>query len=132
MEMRLSPVPDVDDVMGEAPWHDKNRIDANVVAFAGVARGQQLGGNGDAAKAIFIERPRRCFRGGALLDLDKGEGAAAPGNQIHLAARHACTAGEDAPALEPQPPGGNRLRPAAARFRLAAVQSSPPNSSARA
>jgi len=54
MEMRLSPVPDVGDMMGEAPGHDKNRIDANVVAFPGMACRQPLGGNGDAAKAILV------------------------------------------------------------------------------
>lgn len=130
--MRLSPVPDVDEVAGQAAGNEEQRVDAYIVAVLGKARRQPLGGNCDAAQAIFVECPGCRILGGALLDLDEGECAAAPGDEVDFAARNAGTAGEDSPAVQAQPPGGERLRPAPARFGDLPVQSLAPSSSARA
>ena len=130
--MRLSPVPDVRQVPWQAPRDDEQGIDADVVALAGVARRQALSGHCDAAKAVFVQRPSGGFRRTPLLDLDEGDDAPASGHQIDFAAGNAGAAGKNAPALQPQPPGGDCFRPAPARLRQLPVQSPPPSSKARA
>ena len=89
-----------------------------VVAVSRVARHQRLGGGGDAAQAVIVERQAAPRLAGAGLDLDEGEDAAAAGDEVDLADRRAGADGEDAPALEPQPPGGEPLRPPPAALGL--------------
>ena len=96
------------------PGDDEDGVDADVVAGAGVARGELLCGECDAAQAILVERHGRRVARGALLDLDEGYQPAAPGDQIDLAAAHFHSPGEDPPAVEAEPPGGDGLGAAAA------------------
>ena len=56
----------------------------------------------------------------AVLDLDKGDDAPAPRHQIDLAKGGAHAMGQDAPALEPQPPGRERLGAPSRRLGLLA------------
>ena len=79
---------------------------------------QRLGRGGDAAQPVIVERQGGAVLAGARLDLDEGEDAAAPGDQVDLADRRAGAHGEDPPALQPQPPGGEPLGPAAAALGL--------------
>ncbi len=132
MKLSLSPVPDVDESTWQFAWHEEQCVDPDYIAVSGEARCKPLGGDRDTAEAILVESPGGRILGAALLYLDEGEGFAAPDDQIDLAARNTGAHGEDSPALQPQPPGGERLRPPPARFGLLAVQSLPPSSSARA
>ena len=116
----------------QAPRNEENRVDADRVAGPGKARREALGGGRHPAQAIFVERHRRCVLGGALLDLDEGERTPAPRDQINLAAGNPRAPGEDAPAVESEPPGGDGFGAAAARFGGRAFQSPPPSVSARA
>jgi hypothetical protein len=116
----------------QAARDDEQRIDSDVVAIADVARRKAFGGDRDPAQAILVKCPRCRVLSAALLNLDEGQRPAAAGNQIDLAARNPGAAGENSPALETQPPGGERFRPPTTRFGLAAVQLLPASSSARA
>lgn len=125
-------MPDIDEATGQAAWDDEQGVNANVVAVACVTRRKPLRGDRDPAQTIFVECPGSRFLAAALLHLDKGEDAAAPGNEVDLAAWNARPPREDSPALETQPPGREGFRPPTARFGLAAVQLPPASSSARA
>jgi hypothetical protein len=125
MEMALSPLPDVGEVVRQLSRDDEQRVDADVVAIARVARRKFLRGNSDASKAIFVERPCGCFSRPALLDLDEGNDAAATRDQVDFAARDTGTASENSPAFEPKPPSGDCLGPAASGFGLLSVQIRP-------
>ena len=118
------------------PWQltrdEEDRVDALDVAGAGIAWGKALGGVGNAAQAIVVERHRGGFDGRALLDLDKGERLATPGNQVDFTPGDARALGEDPPAVEPQPPGGEIFGAAAARFGGGAAQRGSAKASARA
>lgn len=128
----MSPLPDVGEVEGEAAGDDEDGVDADVVAGAGEARGELLGGDGDSAQAVAIERDPRGVDGGTLLDLDERDQFAAPSDEIDLTAAHFHPPGEDSPAVETEPPGGDGLGAAAALFGEAAVQSLAPSARARA
>ena len=119
-------------MLRQASRDDEDRIDANVVARPGVTRLELARGDRDAAQAMLIERKRRSVGGGALFDLDEGQHLAAPRDQINLAAAHFDPLGENSPAVEPQPPGGNRLGAATALLGVTAVQPDAPSASARA
>lgn len=116
----------------QAPRDDEDGVDADRVAGLGIARGQALGGGRDAAQTIFVERQGRGILAGALLDLDEGEGMAAPRNQVDLAARDPRAPRENMPAVQPEPPCRDRLGAAPPRFGRLAGQSLVPSSSARA
>lgn len=131
MPRPLSPVPYVDEVAGQAAGNQEQGIDADVVAVTRIARSQPLGGDGNAAQAIFVERPGRGCFAAALLDFDEGEDVPAASDEIDFAARDPSAARKDPPAVQAQPPGGDSLGPAPARFGLTAVQPPPPSSSAR-
>jgi hypothetical protein len=131
MLIGLSPVPDVRQVAREAPRHDEQCIDPDVVALASVTRCEVLGRSCDTAQSIFVQRPARCLVSRTLLDLDEGQNPTASGNQIYFSARDACAPRKDVPAFEAQPPCRDCLRLASARLGLLPVQSPPPSSSAR-
>ena len=115
----------------QAARHQEQGVDADVVAGPREAGRQPLGGDGDPAQSVVVEGHRCAIDAGAGLDLDKGQHSAAPGDEVDLAARHPCTTGEDSPAVQPQPPGGERLGGAATLLgEGAAVQRA--SSSARA
>jgi len=127
----LSPVPDIREMAWQLAGQEENGVDADVVSVAHEARRQPLGGDDDAAQAIVVERHGGAFLGGAGLDLDKGDDFAAAGDQVDFAAGDAGAAGEDPPAMQPQPPGGEAFGAATALLgQLATVQR--PSSSARA
>ena len=119
-------------VKRQAAGDDEDGVDADVVAWPGEARCKRLRGGGDAAQAIAVERHRRGTGGRALLDLDEGEHRAAPSDEVNLPAAHFDTPGEDPPAVETKPPGGDGLRAATALLGFPAVQSEPPSARARA
>jgi len=103
----LSPVPDVRNVTRQPPRNNEDGIDPDVVPVAGIARRKSLGCNGDATKAIFVQRPGRCLLTAALLNLNERDRPAATGDEIYFAARNAGAPGKDAPTLKAQPPRGN-------------------------
>ena len=115
-----------------AAWNDEQRVDADVVAGAGVALSELLGGGRDPTQAVTVEREVGGFAGGALLNLDEGDDPAAAGDEIDLAAVDPRAAGEDPPAVEAKPPGGERFGAAAATLGECAVQAPSPSSRARA
>jgi hypothetical protein len=119
-------------VSRKLPGYDEYRVDPDGVTSAGVSRSQALGRNRYPAKAIFVESPGSSISRCALLYFDEGDDLTAADNQVDFAAWNARTLSEDPPALEAQPPGRDRLRPASARFGQLPVQSLPPSSSARA
>lgn len=118
----MSPGPDVGQVAGKAAGNDEDGVDPDHLAGAGVARGQALGGDHDAAQAIGVKRPGGGLLGAPLFDLDEGEGAAAAGDKVDFTAGNAGAAGKDRPAVEPQPPGGDALGAPPALFGLETIQ----------
>ena len=102
--------------------NDEHRVDPDVVAVTHVARREALRGNHDPAQSPLIEREGSGFVAGPRLDLDEGQRAPAPGNDVDLAAGDASAARKDAPAVEPEIPAGQRLRPAAALLGRLPVQ----------
>ena len=109
-------------VLRPAATNDEHGIDPNVVAVAHVARREALGGDDHSAQSPLVEREGGRFFAGPRLDLDEGQRAPAPGNDVDLAAGDASAAREDSPAVEPQVPAGQRLRPAAALLGRLPVQ----------
>lgn len=107
-------MPDIGQVTRQPAGRDEDGVDPDVVVLPRVARRKSLGRHSNAAQAIFIERQRQPFLAAARLDLDEGQGLAAPRDEVDFAARNAGPAGEDAPAVQPQPPGGQPFRPATA------------------
>ena len=103
-------MPDVGEVAGQAAGNDEQCVDPDVIAVAGIAVGEPLGGDRNTAEAIFVEGPSRRFGGMALLDLDKGEDAPAACDEVNFAAGHAGSMCENPPAVQPKPPGSNFLR----------------------
>ena len=93
----------------QAPGYQEQRVNPDVIAFAGIARGKPLRGNGDAAETIFVERPSGGFLAAPLFYLDKGKSAAATGNQVDFTARDTRSLRKNPPTVQPQPPGGNGL-----------------------
>ena len=125
-------MPDVGEVTGQAARYDEQSVDADIVAVASITLSQACCGDGDAPQPIFVQCPGGGIGGIPLLDLDERQHAPAPGDQVDLAAGDARPPGQYLPAVQPQPPGGDGLGLAAARFGKLAVQSLPPSSNARA
>ena len=72
--------------------------------------------SGHPAQAALIQRQGQVIRLRPPLDLDKGDRAAAPGNQVDFPARCLHALCQDAPALAAQIPGGEPLTPPSASF----------------
>ena len=125
-------MPHIGEVTRKPARDDQQRVDADVIAVAGVAWREALCGDGDPAQAVLIEGPGGGLVSVALLDLDECQCPAAPGDQVDFASRDPRPPGEDVPPVQPQPPGRDRLGLAAARLGELAVQAPPPSSSARA
>ena len=94
--------------------------------------GQSLGGDRDPPQPMFVQCPGRGIGGIPMLDLDERQHAAAPSDQVDLAAGYARPLGQNPPSVQPQPPGGDGLGLAAARLGKLPVQALPPSSNARA
>jgi hypothetical protein len=116
----------------EPAGDDENRVDADVVARAGVTRRELFGRGDNAAQAVLVERIGGRIGGGALLDLDKCHQFAAAGDDVDFAATHLHSPGEDPPAVKAKPPGGDGFRAATSLFGLAAAQALVPSARARA
>ena len=110
----LSPVPDIGEVTRQPSSHQEDGIDANVIALAHEPRGKAFGRDRDAAQSISIQGKSGPLGGGARLDLHESQDSAAAGDQIDFAAWHASARGEDSPAMQAEPPGGEALGPAPA------------------
>ena len=118
----MSPLPDVGEVTWQTAGDDVDRVDAQFVALAHVARRKPLSGSDHAPDPPFVERHCGSVGGRARLDLDEGKRAAAAGDKIDLSARDARAAGENAPAVEAEPPCGDGFRAPAALLGCVAVQ----------
>lgn len=114
----MSPLPDVWQVTWKPPRDDVDSVDAHIIAVAHISWRKPLGGGDDASNPIFIERKSGSFIGGTRLDLDKGENFAAARDDIDFASRHAGSAGENPPAVQPEPERRERFSAAAALFSL--------------
>jgi hypothetical protein len=102
---------------------EEDGVDADIVAGAHESRRQPLGGDGDTAQPVLVERYCGAFLAAARLDLDEGEDPPAAGDEVDFAAGHPRPSGENPPAVQPQPPGGQALGLAAALLgQLAPVQ----------
>jgi hypothetical protein len=84
----------------QAPWRKEHHVDANVVAGTREARAQHFGGRSDTAQAIMIDGKVKVGGAVAPFDLDKGDRAAAPRNEVDLADRDAEPFADDTPAVE--------------------------------
>lgn len=78
---------------------NEDYVDTDIVARPGIARHQHFGGRGDTGEPAFVDREVEIGRGGASLDLDKGDEVAAAHNKIDFADRGANPRIEDFPAL---------------------------------
>lgn len=119
-------------MLRQSSRHNEQGIDADIITVASIAVGQSPSGNRDAPQPIFVQCPRGGVHRVALLDLDERQHTPAPSDQVYLAAGYTRPLGQNSPAMEPQPPGGDGLGLAAARLGKLAVQSLPPSSNARA
>jgi hypothetical protein len=113
-------------------WDDEDRIDPNILAILGVARRQLFRRRRHPFQTMMVERHGCRIVAGALLDLDEGNGPPPLGDQVNLTAADARPRRQYPPAVEAQPPGGDRLGAATAPFRLGTVQRFDPSSRARA
>ena len=116
----------------QAPWRKEHHVDPYIVAWTGEARAQHFGGSGDAAQAILVDGKVEVGGAVAPFDLDEGDSAAPPRDEVHLADGDAQSFAEDAPAVEAQPPCGAALSLAPARLGGGAVQAPSFSVSARA
>ena len=101
---------------------DEHGIDAHVVAVADEALGKLGRGGGDAAQPIGVERQASGIDAAALLDLDERDHLAAARDQVDFAAGGTHPAGEDVPAVEPQPPRRERFGPPPAALGVGPLQ----------
>lgn len=99
----MSPLPDVGDMAGKTAWNDVDCVDAQVVAIANEPRCEPLGGSGDAAQAVGIERESGSIFGGSRLNLDEGKRPASARNDVHFAAGNSGPARKNSPAVQPKP-----------------------------
>ncbi len=118
--------------MGPSPGDDEDRVDADIVVAACEARRQLFGGCDHAPQSPFVERQGGGIGAGPLLHFDEGQGLAATGDQVDFAAADPGAPGENPPAVEAKPPGGDGFCTASTPFRLGAVQPPSPSSRARA
>lgn len=97
-------------VLGTPPGDNGDDVEPRVQpGEPRVSLEEGLGGADDAA-ALAGGRRGEFAEVGPRLDLDEGQDAAPPGNEVDLADRRAVAAGDDPIAVQPQPPGAGRLR----------------------
>src|SRR5205085_4760561 len=101
-------------MLWEAPGDDEHGVDAHIFAATRVTVGERAGGGRDSAEAVFVEGEGGLVRAGPRLHFDEGDRASAAGDEVDLAQWRADPAGEDRPAFEAEPEGGDALGAAAA------------------
>ena len=116
----------------QAAGDNEQCVYANVVPGSGEARDELLGRRGDSPQSVAVERQVGALPGRALLDLDEGQRSPTARDQVDLTAVNANAPADDSPAVQAEPPGGERLGAPAAAFGLRSIQLSAPSSSARA
>jgi len=116
----------------QAPWRKEHHVDADIIARARKARAQHFGGSGDAAQAIVVDGEVEIGVALPPFDLDEGDRAAAPRDEVDLADRNTEPFAEDTPTMKAQPPGRAALGLASAGFGGGAVQACSFSVSARA
>jgi hypothetical protein len=99
-----------------APGHDENGIDSEVVARADEAGGERLGGGGDSAEAVMVERESGFDVGSTRFHLHERHDSTPFRHEIDLADRRPGAAGEDTPSLHLEPDGRETLGASAAAF----------------
>jgi hypothetical protein len=97
-----------------ATRNDVNDVDPDLVRSANEAGQEEIGGIGDAPEPVPVERDIGSLARRPRLHLDEGQHPAAPGDNVHLADAGTDPLAKDRPTLQPQIPGGERLRPPAA------------------
>jgi len=100
----------------QAARDDVDGVDAKRVAVAHETGREAFRGGDHPAQAPLVERELRRVHRGARLDLDEGERATTPGDDIHFAAGDPRAPRKNPPAVEPEPEGGEALGAAAASF----------------
>ena len=128
----MSPAPDIGEVARQPSGHQEDRVYPNIVIGTCIAGREALGGDGNPAKSIFVEREGCRLVASSLLHLDEGNHFSAPRNQVHFAAGNAGAARQDSPAVKPQPPGGDGLGAPSSSFRDLAIHALPAKSNALA
>jgi len=116
----------------QAPWRKEHHVDADVIARSGEARTEHFGRRRDAAQAILVDGKVEIGGTVAPFNLDEGDRASAPRDEVDLADRNAQPLAQNAPAMKAQPPGRAALGFASAGFGGGAVQACSFNFSARA
>jgi len=132
MSVRRLGLPDVDQMARQAPRRKEHHVDADVVARPREARAEHFGGRGDAAQAVRIDREIEVGGPVAPFDLDEGDDAAAPRDEVDLAHGDAQPLPQYPPSVQPQPPGGAAFGLAPARFGRGALHPASFSASARA
>jgi hypothetical protein len=105
----------------QASRNDEHGVDPHDIAGAGETRREPFGRYRNAAQPIFIERPGRRFSSRPLLHLDERDRPAAASDEVNLTAGHSHPSGQDAPAFEAKPPGGQSLCSAPSCFGSLAI-----------
>ena len=118
---RLSPLPDVGEMARKAARNDEDGVDPKLVALAHVARREPLSGDDYSAQAVGVERESGGVLGRPRLDLDERQSPAATSDDVDLAAGNPGAAGDDPPAVQPEPKSGEGLGAAAAFFRRVSI-----------
>ena len=116
----------------KAAGDNEDRVDADVVAWAGIARSERFCRGGDAAQTMAIERHPGGIGGGALFDLDERQHVSTARDQVDFPAAQLDPPPENPPALESEPPSGEGLGTSAAPFGFLPAQVADPRASARA
>ena len=116
----------------QAPRRKQHHVDPYIVARPGEAMSEHFGRRRDAAQAILVDGEVEIFGPLAPFDLDKGDDAAAPRDQIDLTRRNAQPLAQYPPAVKAQPPGRAAFGAPPARFGLGTLQTLSFSVSARA
>lgn len=103
--------------MLKAPWRNRDDIvSENAFGKVSVARGEHIGGPLDASAGPGRYGAQRVVKDGAVFNFDKRHNAAAPGNQVDLAALGPKTARQDAVPFQLQYKSGGPFGTATSSF----------------
>ena len=117
----MSPLPDIRQMAREPSGDDEQGVDPDIVTVAHIAWSEPLRGDSDPAQAVAVERPGRRFFRSAGFHFHKGEGSAAPGDDVDFTARNPRPPRQDSLAFQPQIPAGEGFGAAASLLRFLAL-----------